>query len=149
MHPSAQNQRLIQPLTEWIRTTIRHCDSVYLFGSAHSQENTMKQLPTDLNALVLQNTVPLSDFQNQVSVLLCLSLSELHKGEGVESTIHNACSVLQMTLRSGNNSQSGPFSTLIKGSPWSITLWAIAGTPGDTLQIPVKLPPDSVSSLLF
>lgn len=85
----------------------------------------MKQLPTDLNALVLQNTVP---------------LSELHKGEGVESTAHNACSVLQMTLRSGNNSQSRPFSTLIKGSPWSITLWAIAGTPGGTLQIPVKLP---------
>lgn len=69
MHPSAQNQRLIQPLMEWIRTTIRHCDSVYLFGSAHSQENTMKQLPTDLNASVLQNTVPLSDFQNQVSSL--------------------------------------------------------------------------------
>lgn len=99
----------------------------------------MKQLPTDLNASVLQDTVPLSNFLNQVSALLCLSHSKLHKGEGVESTAHKACSVLQMTLTSGNNNQSGPCSTLIKESPWSITLWAIADTPGGTLQIPVKL----------
>lgn len=99
-------------------------------------------------ASVLQNTVPLSDFQNQVSTLLCLSLSELHKEEGVESTAHNAFSVLQMTLRSGN-SQSGPFSTLHQGISLVSNTLGYSRHPGRHSTNTSEAPPDSAPSLLF